>query len=184
MIPFARCARNDDCVLRRSRNIDTITVEKVGDSMNEDLKEAMEDHAENEEYERSGEILETVELTVAVPQAGTLITCSDPSGIDQTPVPEIISGSDHYDIERIRINGSERPEAYWKTYNTLEYYSDVRFEAGKSYTVFGKVKACPGYIFNDPVNLIVNGEEVPSEQVEDYSLEGDSFTFYSDITVR
>ncbi len=148
--------------------------------MNEELRETLEDTEESEEYERSGEVLETVELTIAVPEAGTLIACKDPSGIDQTPVPEIISKSDHYDIER--TNG--RPEAYWKTYNTLEYYSDIRFEAGKSYTVFGKVKAGPGYIFNDPVTLIINGEEVPSEEVEDYSLEGDSFTFYFDIIVK
>jgi hypothetical protein len=64
------------------------------------------------------------------------------------------------------------------------YYSDVTFEAGQSYTVFGRVQASPGYIFNDPVTLIINGEEVPSEQVEDYSLEGNSFTFYFDIEIE
>ena len=62
-------------------------------------------------------------------------------------------------------------------------FLDVRFEKGNTYTVFGKVKACPGYRFNDPVELIINGEEVPMEQVEDYSFEGDSFTFYSDIRI-
>ena len=152
--------------------------------MKEELRENAVDNAVSEEYERSSEVLETVELTVAVPEAGTLITCSDPSGLDQTPVPEIISKSSHYDIGRITFNGSERPDAYWKTYNTLEYYSDVRFEKGKSYTVSGRVQASPGYIFNDPVTLIINGEEVPSEEVEDYSLEGDSFIFYFDFEVN
>lgn len=134
-----------------------------------------------EGYERSGEVLETVELTVIAPAAGTFITCKDPSGLDQSPVPEIVPVSDKYYIDTVTVNGVERPEAYWKTYNTLEYYSDVRFETGKTYTVFAKVKAAPGYFFNDPVDLIVNGEEVSSEEVEDYSLEGDSFVFYFDI---
>lgn len=151
--------------------------------MLEELKEIIEDDADSEESEDNLETLETVELTIIVPEAGTLITCSDPDGFDQAPVPEIVSESDHYDIERINVNGTQRPEAYWKTYNTLEYYSDVRFEKGNTYTVFGKVKACPGYRFNDPVELIINGEEVPMEQVEDYSFEGDSFTFYSDIRI-
>ena len=151
--------------------------------MLEELKEIIEDDADSEESEDKLETLETVELTIIVPEAGTLITCSDPDGFDQMPVHEIISKSDHYDIEKINVNGTERPEAYWKTYNTLEYYSGVRVETGSSYTVFGKVKASPGYRFNDPVELIINGEEVPMEQVEDYSLEGDSFTFYSDIRI-
>lgn len=137
-----------------------------------------------EAIENITEIIETVELTITVPEAGTRIACSDPSGFDQTPVPEIISKSDHYDIDTVSDNGTERPEAYWKTYNTLEYYSDVTFEKGSSYTVFGRVKACPGYRFNDPVTLIINGEEVPMEEVEDYSLEGDSFTFYFDLMIN
>lgn len=143
-----------------------------------------EEFIEAGEYERTGEILETVELTITIPEAGTRITCKDPSGLDQSPVPEIIPASDQYAIAEVSENGVERKEAYWKTYNTLVYYSDVTFEAGKSYTVFGRVQASPGYIFNDPVTLIINGEEVPSEQVEDYSLEGDSFTFYFDIEIK
>ncbi|MBR0475072.1 MAG: hypothetical protein IJJ19_08730 [Erysipelotrichaceae bacterium] len=137
----------------------------------------------NEEYERTDEVLETVEFTLTAPKAGTFITCKDADGFDQLPVPEITSECDKYFIDKTVVNGIERTEAYWKTYNTLEYYSDVKFEAGKSYTVFGKVKAKPGYVFNDPVTLIINGEEVPSEEVEDYSLEGDSFTFYYDLKI-
>lgn len=146
-------------------------------------EEITEYNTVSEECEDNMEIVDTVKLTINAPKAGTLITCSDPSGFDQTPVPEIVSESDHYDIDTLDVNGTERPEAYWKTYNTLEYYSGVRVETGSSYTVFGKVKASPGYRFNDPVELIINGEEVPMEQVEDYSLEGDSFTFYSDIRI-
>lgn len=149
--------------------------------MIEKLKALIEDDGDSEGYERTGEVLEKVELTIIAPEAGTPITCSDPSGIDQSPIPEVISHSDNYHIDTVFVDGEERPEAYWKTYNTLVYYSDVSFEAGESYTVFGKVKAAPGYVFNDPVELIINGEEVPSEQVEDYSFEGDSFTFYFDI---
>ena len=145
--------------------------------MNEEIRET-------EEYEVSGEVLETVELTIVPPAAGTLITCKDPDGLDQTPVPEIVSKSGKYFIETIRENDIERPEAFWKTYNTLEYYSDVVMEAGNTYTVFARVKAAPGYVFNDPVELTVNGMEVPSEEVEDYTLEGDSFTFYFDVEVR
>lgn len=149
------------------------------------MKEELTEIIENDgEFERTGEVLETVELTVIAPKAGTKITCEDPSGIDQTPVPEIISDSDKYFLDHSNENGTGRLEAYWKTYSTLEYYSDETFESGKSYTVFGKVKASPGYIFNDPVNLIINGIEVPSEEVEDYSLEGDSFTFYFDIEIK
>ena len=151
--------------------------------MKEDLRTAVEETV-SEGYERSGEVLETVELTVIAPEAGTLVTCTDPSGLDQSPVPEIVVNSDKYRIDTVTVNGTERLEAYWKTYSTLEYYSDIRFEAGKTYTVFGKVKAAPGYIFNDPVSLFVNGEELSSEEVEDYSLEGDSFTFYFDIEAR
>ena len=47
----------------------------------------------------------------------------------------------------------------------------------------GKVKAAPGYMFNDPVDLFVNGEELSPEVVEDYSLESDSFTFYYDLKI-
>lgn len=131
--------------------------------------------------EQEPEVLETVEFTILPPSAGTLVTCKDPEGFDQSPVPEIVSSSDAYCIDSITVNGVTRPEAYWKTYNTLEYYSDIRFEAGNSYTVFGRVKAAPGYVFNDPVTLIINNEEVSSEEVEDYSMEGDSFTFYFDV---
>ncbi len=152
--------------------------------MKEELNEMIEDMIDSEEYEDTRQTLETVELTIIAPKAGTLITCNDPSGFDQTPVPEVVSKSDHYDIDTINVNGAERQEAYWKTYNTLEYYSDVTFEKGNSYTVFGKVKAAPGYSFNDPVELIINGEEIPMEQVEDYSFEGDSFTFYFNLTIQ
>ncbi len=139
---------------------------------------------ETEEYERTGEVLETVELTITAPKAGTLISCKDPSGFDQSPVPEVISKSDKYFIDTVSLDGCERPDAYWKTYNTLEFYSDECFETGKTYTVFGRVKAAPGYIFNDPVELIINGEEVPMEEVEDYTPEGDGFAFYFDIEVK
>ncbi|MBQ1910866.1 MAG: hypothetical protein II174_05045 [Erysipelotrichaceae bacterium] len=131
--------------------------------------------------EQDPEVLETVEFTIIPPEAGTPVSCSDPEGFDQTPVPEVISHSDAYFIDTIDSNGSTRQDVYWKTYNTLEYYSDIRFEAGNSYTVFGRVKAAPGYVFNDPVTLIINNEEVSSEEVEDYSMEGDSFTFYFDV---
>ena len=149
--------------------------------MNNQSEPFNDDNTVFEECECSKEIVESVELTISAPEAGIPVTCNDSSGFDQFPIPEIIPNSDKYHIDRITVNGIERPEAYWKTYNTLVYYSDIRFEAGQSYTVFGKVKAGPGYLFSDPVNLIVNGEEVPSEEVEDYSLEGDSFTFYFDI---
>ena len=134
--------------------------------------------------EQEPEVLETVEFTIQPPSAGTLVTCKDPEGFDQSPVPEIVSSSDAYCIDSITVNGVTRPEAYWKTYSTLVYYSDIKFEAGETYTVYAKVKAAPGYVFNDPVTLIVNEEEVPSEEVEDYSLEGDSFTFYFDVRAK
>ena len=144
--------------------------------MNEDLNNIVEEETESGEYERTGEIIETVEFDLAAPKEGTVITCKDPSGFDQSPIPEISSDSDKYSIDV-----TERPEIYWRKYSTLEYYSDEKIKAGETYTVFGKVKAAPGYIFNDPVELLINGEEVSSEEIEDYSLEGDSFTFYFDI---
>ena len=144
--------------------------------MNEDLNNIVEEETESGEYERTGEIIETVEFDLAAPKEGTVITCKDPSGLDQSPIPEISSNSDKYSIDV-----TERPEIYWRKYSTLEYYSDEKIKAGETYTVFGKVKAAPGYIFNDPVELLINGEEVSSEEIEDYSLEGDSFTFYFDI---
>ena len=144
--------------------------------MNEDLNNIVEEETESGEYERTGEIIETVEFDLAAPKEGTVITCKDPSGLDQSPIPEISSNSDKYSIDV-----TERPEIYWRKYSTLEYYSDEKIKAGETYTVFGKVKAAPGYIFNDPVELLINGEEVSSQEIEDYSLEGDSFTFYFDI---
>jgi len=144
--------------------------------MNEDLNNIVEEETESGEYERTGEIIETVEFDLAAPKEGTVITCKDPSGLDQSPIPEISSDSDKYSIDV-----TERPEIYWRKYSTLEYYSDEKIKAGETYTVFGKVKAAPGYIFNDPVELLINGEEVSSQEIEDYSLEGDSFTFYFDI---
>jgi len=144
--------------------------------MNEDLNNVVEEETESGEYERTGEIIETVEFNLAAPKEGTVITCKDPSGLDQSPIPEISSDSDKYSIDV-----TERPEIYWRKYSTLEYYSDEKIKAGETYTVFGKVKAAPGYIFNDPVELLINGEEVSSQEIEDYSLEGDSFTFYFDI---
>ena len=144
--------------------------------MNEDLNNIVEEETESGEYERTGEIIETVEFNLAAPKEGTVITCKDPSGFDQSPIPEISSNSDKYSIDV-----TERPEIYWRKYSTLEYYSDEKIKAGETYTVFGKVKAAPGYIFNDPVELLINGEEVSSQEIEDYSLEGDSFTFYFDI---
>ena len=144
--------------------------------MNEDLNNIVEEETESGEYERTGEIIETVEFDLAAPKEGTVITCKDPSGLDQSPIPEISSNSDKYSIDV-----TERPEIYWRKYSTLEYYSDEKIKAGETYTVFGKVKAAPGFIFNDPVELLINGEEVSSQEIEDYSLEGDSFTFYFDI---
>ena len=144
--------------------------------MNEDLNNIVEEETESGEYERTGEIIETVEFDLVAPKEGTVITCKDPSGFDQSPIPEISSNSDKYSIDV-----TERPEIYWRKYSTLEYYSDEKIKAGETYTVFGKVKAAPGYIFNDPVELLINGEEVSSQEIEDYSLEGDSFTFYFDI---
>ena len=144
--------------------------------MNEDLNNVVEEETESGEYERTGEIIETVEFDLAAPKEGTVITCKDPSGLDQSPIPEISSNSDKYSIDV-----TERPEIYWRKYSTLEYYSDEKIKAGDTYTVFGKVKAAPGFIFNDPVELLINGEEVSSQEIEDYSLEGDSFTFYFDI---
>ena len=144
--------------------------------MNEDLNNIVEEETESGEYERTGEIIETVEFDLVAPKEGTVITCKDPSGLDQSPIPEISSNSDKYSIDV-----TERPEIYWRKYSTLEYYSDEKIKAGETYTVFGKVKAAPGYIFNDPVELLINGEEVSSQEIEDYSLEGDSFTFYFDI---
>lgn len=139
--------------------------------MNDNLKNNVEEN----------EVIETVELTITPLKEGTIISLSDPSGFDQSPVPEIISLSDNYYIDTVRDNDSERLEAYWKTYNTLEFYNNEKVIAGNAYTVFGKVKAKPGYIFYDPVNLIINGQEVSSLQVEDYSLELDSFYFYFDV---
>ena len=150
--------------------------------MSEDRNTIMEEPVEAGEYERTGEVIETVEFTLTAPKEGTLVTGSDPEGFDQTPVPEIKSGSPNYFIDKVTVNGIEREEVYWREYSTLLYYSDVCMKAGETYTVFGRVKAKPGYIFNDPVTLIINGEEVPGEGIEDYTLEGDSFTFYCDIT--
>ena len=144
--------------------------------MNEDLNNIVEEETESGEYERTGEVIETVEFDLVAPKEGTVITCKDPSGFDQSPIPEISSNNDKYSIDV-----TERPEIYWRKYSTLEYYSDEKIKAGETYTVFGKVKAAPGYIFNDPVELLINGEEVSSQEIEDYSLEGDSFTFYFDI---
>ena len=149
--------------------------------MNKDLKNLNEESTESGEFERTGELIETVKFKITAPKAGTIITCNDPSGFDQLPIPEIVSLGDNYDIDTISINGVKRKEAYWKKYSTLEFYADEKMSEGETYTVFGKVKACPGYIFNDPVDLIINDEEVSSLEVEDYSLEGDSFTFYFDI---
>ena len=149
--------------------------------MNDNLNTFVEEETESGEFEREGEVIETVEFNLTAPKAGTVITCKDPEGYDQSPIPEIVSASPNYDIEKVTVNGIERPAIYWRAYNTLVYYDDVCVEPNETYTVFGKVKAAPGYIFNDPVELIINGEEVSSEEVEDYSLEGDSFTFYFDI---
>ena len=146
--------------------------------MNEDLKTITE---ESGEFERTGEVIETVEFTITAPKAGTIVTCKDPEGFDQTPIPEVTSADPNYFINKVTVNGVEREEVYWRAYNTLEYYSDVCMKADETYTVFGRVKSKPGYIFNDPVTLIINGEEVPDEEIEDYTLEGDSFTFYCDI---
>ena len=142
-----------------------------------------EQNINNEENmdECSGELIETVEFILTPPKAGTRITCSDPEGFDQSPVPEIFSENKNYDIDTIISGGKKRKEIYFKRYSTLEMYADETVKKGETYTVFGKVKAKPGYIFNDPVELLINGEEVSSEEVEDYSLEGDSFTFYFDI---
>ena len=133
--------------------------------------------------ERGDKIIETVELSITQPKAGTVVTGEDPSGFDQTPIPCVTVKSDRYAIGKVNVNGIERDEVYWKDYATLVLYSDVKLEEGKTYNVFGRVQAKPGYVFYDPVNLIVNGEEVSPLEIEDYSLEGDSFCFYCDIKV-
>ena len=143
--------------------------------MSNDLKNNIEDN------EISQEVIETVELTIEPLVEGTIITLTDPDGFDQSPVPQIQANSDNYYIDKICVNGKERQEAYFKKYSTLEFYKDETVVAGNTYTVFGRVKSKPGYIFYDPVNLIVNGEELSSQEVEDYSLEQDSFTFYFDL---
>lgn len=143
----------------------------------------MNDNLNNDSIlDNEAETIETVEFTLIPPKANTLITCTDPDGYDQSPIPEIEAKSDKYYIDSIMIDGKERKEIYYREYSTLVYYSNVKVEKGKTYTVFGKVKAKPGYIFNDdPTTVIINGEELSSEVVEDYSLELDSFTFYFDI---
>ncbi|MBQ6477764.1 MAG: hypothetical protein IJI44_00195 [Erysipelotrichaceae bacterium] len=140
-----------------------------------------EENMKSGEFKLSGIVIETVTLTVNAPKGDTLVTCKDPSGFDQFPIPEAFSTDDRYAIARITVDGVERDEVYWREYSTLVYYSDVRMKTGDTYTVFGRLKAAPGYIFTDPVNLIINGEEVSPEVIEDYTLEGDSFTFYFDI---
>ena len=138
----------------------------------------------NIEYDDKGNIIiDTVELTIKKPKAGTLITGKDSSGFDQLPIPEVICDSENYFIGILNNEGKQRPEVYWKDYATLVFYSDIKMEIGKSYTVFGRVQAKPGYVFYDPVNVIVNGEELSIEEVEDYTLEGDSFCFYYDLKI-
>jgi len=127
------------------------------------------------------EVIENIELTIKRPENGTLIKCKDPNGLDQTPVPIVIPESDKYSVGRITVNGEEREEVFWKDYATLVYYSDVRIEEGKPYTVFGRIVASPGYTFNDPVTLVVNGVEQSLYATEDYSLELNEFFFYADI---
>ncbi len=151
--------------------------------MNEDLKNINEENNESGQFELTGEVLETVEFTLAPPAGGTHVTCKDPDGLDQRPIPSITSEDERYAIDKVTVNGIQRDEIYWREYSTLVYYSDVKMKKGETYTVFGKVKAAPGYIFNDPATLIINGEEVSPMEIEDYSLEGDSFTFYFDIKV-
>ena len=145
--------------------------------MNTETKET-----ENMEINERGEIIiETVELNIVEPKAGTVVTGNDPSGFDQSPIPCVTAKSDEYAIGKVNVEGIERDEVYWRDYATLVFYSDVKLEEGKTYNVFGRVQAKPGYVFYDPVNLIVNGEEVSPQEVEDYTLEGDSFCFYCDI---
>lgn len=136
---------------------------------------------ENIMEEDSREIVEDVELTISNPAAGTVIRVSDPDGLDQTPVPVVVSNSDKYSIGKINVGGIQRDEVFWKDYATLVYYPDETMEEGKTYTVCGKIKANEGYVFYDPVNLIVNGEEQPIDATEDYSLEHDEFVFYYDV---
>ena len=126
-------------------------------------------------------VIEDVEITIRRPEAGTVITCKDPQGLDQTPVPEVISESDKYSIGKISVNGEERDEVFFKDYALLIYYSDLKVEEDKPVTVFGRIVASPGYIFYDPVNLFVNGEEQPMDATEDYSLESNEFYFYVNI---
>ena len=56
-------------------------------------------------YYPQKEVIETVELTILQPKTGTLITCKDPYGYDQSPVPEIVSGSENYSIDTVCVNG-------------------------------------------------------------------------------
>lgn len=118
------------------------------------------------------ELIETVELTIENPIAGTKVKCDDDStGYNQTPVPEVVSLSDKYAVV----------EAYWRDYATLTYYNDVEFKEGETYNVYGRIKAAPGVAFYDPITLIVNGEENMSDVTEDYTLEYDEFVFYADV---
>ncbi|MBR4485641.1 MAG: hypothetical protein IKO97_10575 [Erysipelotrichaceae bacterium] len=127
-------------------------------------------------------VIETVELTIANPKVGTIINCSDPAnGEDQKPVPVVTVGSDLYSVAKVTFDNDERDQVYWRDYATLCYYDDVIVEKDKKYTVFGKIIAAEGYRFYDPINLIVNGEELFPDATEDYSLAGDEFCFYADV---
>ena len=123
------------------------------------------------------EVIETVELTIENPVAGTKVKCNDESGFDQTPVPIVVSLSDKYAVAQTM----GRDDVYWRDYATLVYYNDVEFKEGETYNVYGRIKAAPGVTFNDPVTLIVNGEENMSYMTEDYSMEADEFVFYADV---
>ena len=70
--------------------------------MNENLNSL----TESGEFEREGKVIETVEFTLTAPKAGTEIICKDPESSDQFPIPQIVSSSPNYDIEKVTVNGN------------------------------------------------------------------------------
>ena len=121
-------------------------------------------------------------MTIEKPLAGTQVTCTAADGFDQLPVPTVTPAEPaKYIVGKKAKEGLEREDAYWRDFGTLNYYSDVTMEEGKSYTVYAGIRAPFGYIFAGDFSLIVNGEPVSSNLIEDVALGDDSFYFYYDI---
>ena len=128
------------------------------------------------------ETVSAVKLTIEKPLAGTQVTCTAADGFDQSPVPTVTPAEPaKYIVGKKAKEGLEREDAYWRDFGTLNYYSDVTMEEGKSYTVYAGIRAPFGYIFAGDFSLIVNGEPVSSNLIEDVALGDDSFYFYYDI---